>query len=561
MRRPEARRSETGRAPRRVARLGCALALWLLAPACSEAERRAADAGPDADVAADAEADADTPALAFPAAFRLGAATSAHQIEGGQTNTWTSWETLPQFAEHVVEPSGLATDHYHRFEADFDLARDMGLDTLRLSVEWSRVEPVRGQYDAAELAHYGAVVDALAARDLRPSLTLHHFTEPQWFDDLAGLTAPFDEHFCADGPSEGDFCAWANPDAPAVFGLWCGRVAAALGDRVDEWWTINELPGVWLGGYVAGDFPPGLTAPDLASVDARALPVLRNLLAAHVACYDAIHANDTVDADGDGEPARVGLTVGVGAVRPARPGDPDDQAAADQLFWAAGPLVVEAVTRGRLDADFDTDPEEEHPEWAGHLDILGVQYYASTVVLAFPIHPLLMGAPCVDPGDPALTSLLLEAGCPPAPTPDFPFDDAGALYGKQHDPDGLVEVLEAFHAGWPELPLVVTEQGYANDDVRRAGSIVRHLEACHRALARGIPLLGYYHWSLLDNFEWGRGYAVRFGLYAVDFAGDLARTPTLAADVYAEIAHARGISQPLLDAYAAPGPLRTEPPP
>lgn len=497
------------------------------------------------------------PALAFPSAFRFGAACAAHQVEGGQTNSWTWWETLPQLEDHTVEPSGMAVDHYNRFEEDLDLAQSMGLDTFRFSIEWSRIEPVRGQYDEDEIAHYRAVFEALKARGITPSVTLHHFTEPQWFSDLTKASEPFNDSFCPDGPSDTDFCYWTNSEAPAVFADFCGKMAAEFGEYADEWMTINELTGYWLAAAVSGEFPPGLTANTLEDMDEVALPVLRALLEAHAACYHAIHASDSVDADGDGEMARVGFTTGTGMARPADPGNDKDVEAARQAESLATYLAFDAAITGMLDADFDTVPEEHHPEWENTVDLLGLQYYASTVVVGEQVHPALWGVPCTNIDDDMLLAVQRAAGCPPPPTLDFPLGDEEppVVFGRQHDPEGLLEVMKLLDQRYPGIPIVITEHGVADYDGKRAGSIVRHLEACHKALEEGIPLEGYYHWSIMDNFEWGRGGAVRFGLFSVDYENDFARAPTVAAEVYGQIAAERGITKDLLDRWGGTEPL------
>ena len=144
----------------------------------------------------------------FPATFRFGVATAAHQVEGGQTNTWSEFETLPLYAGKTAHPAGDATDFYHRYAQDFDLAADLGMDVFRMSIEWSRVEPARGAWDADEIAHYRRVFEALAERDLRPSVTLHHFSEPTWWLGQSGLTAPVEDSFCAGGPTDAAFCGF-----------------------------------------------------------------------------------------------------------------------------------------------------------------------------------------------------------------------------------------------------------------------------------------------------------------------------------------------------------------
>lgn len=495
--------------------------------------------------------------MEFPLGFRFGAACSAHQVEGNLHNNWTQWESLPQFAGHTVEPSGIAVDHYGRFVEDLDLAAGIGLDTFRFSIEWSRIEPQRGEYDEEELAHYDAVFQALEERGMTSSVTLHHFTEPAWFTDLSKLSVPVNDSFCQDGPSDTDFCFWSNPDAPAVFADFCGLVAQRYGKYTDEWMTINELTGYWLSAAVTGDFPPGLTSSTLEEAQAVGLPVLRGMLQAHADCYRAIHEHDTVDADGDGIAARVGLTTGTGMARPADPDNAKDVAAAHQAESLATYMAFDAVATGMLDADFDAVPEEHHLDWEGTLDILGLQYYASTMVVGVQVHPLLLGVPCTNVDDETLIAIQLAAGCPPPPTMDFPLgpEEPYKVYGRQHDPEGLLEVLELLDKRYPGIPIVITEHGFANYEHKRAAALVRHLAVCHQAVEQGIPLEGYYHWAILDNFEWGFGFAIRFGLFTVDYDNDLARTPTVAADVYKQITEVHGLSAEVLDQWGGSGPL------
>ena len=476
------------------------LALALILVGCADSTSgdtpdAGADGAPDQatgqDASIDTGPDVGEPSLArlFPEDFRFGVATAAHQVEGGQHNTWSLFENLPQFSGFTAEPSGLATDHYHRYAEDFDLAAGLGMDVFRLSIEWSRIEPARGSYDEDEIAHYHDVFDAMAERGLQPSVTLHHFAEPTWWVDLTKVSEPYLDTFCADGPSDADFCAWTNEDAPAVFAAFCARMAAEYGDQVDEWMTFNEPQAYWVASTVTGEFPPplglpltGTTSEDLARFS---VPTLRNMLAAHVACYDAIHENDTVDADGDGQAAVVGLATGTGAARPAREGNEDDIAAAKQAEWVATFLFFDAIVSGELDTDFDMEPDEPHPDWAGKIDILGLQYYASTTVLGVALHPMLWGIPCMNlEGEDELLALELQLGCPPPPTNDFPLGDGDnpQVFGRQHDPEGLLEVLTLLNERYPALPLVITGE--------RLRRLPRQAGLLHRASPRRLSRRG-----------------------------------------------------------------------
>lgn len=550
-----------------------ALGLSLCFTACSDTASDPGDGDADGDEEVEADGDGEAAedgdgaeqdeaaeTKRFPDNFRLGAATAAHQIEGNQTNSWTWFETLPQYDGMTAEPSGLACDSYNRYEEDFDLAKSIGLDTMRLSIEWSRIEPKRGEYDLAEIEHYKQVFEALAARGIKPSVTLHHFTEPQWFTDLRNMEPKNNDTFCANGPSNEDFCFWSNPQAAPVFGEFCGLMAEHFGKYVDEWWSFNEIPGYWIGSSVMGDQPPVLSSPDMETINEVALPILRGLFDAHAACYKALHAKDEIDASDDGHKVRVGMTCGAGMVRPADPDNPAHVSAAKQGQYVSTLLIFDAVTQGKLDSDFDAVPDEYHAEWENTLDLVGLQYYASTKVIDMQLFPILEGTPCINMDDPTLPELLLSMGCPPPPTLDFPMGDFDepVVYGLQHDPEGLLEILQLFHDRYPEIPIVITESGFSNYNLKRAYSIVRHLNVAQQAIEQGIPLEGYYHWSLIDNFEWGSGYKIRFGLFSVDYENDQTRSPTIASQVYGEITEARGLTPEILKIYGGTGALPTD---
>ena len=186
--------------------------------------------------------------FSFPEGFLWGASTAAHQVEGNNSHSdWWAWEQ----AGRVKERSGLACDQYHRFADDFDLAASLGHNAHRCSVEWARIEPAEGRWNDEALAHYQEVVRALRQRRLEPIVTLHHFTNPQWFLARGG---------------------WERPESVRYFTRYVEKVVAALGDSVRYWITINE-PMVYVRmHYVQGLGPPGIR--DLA----RGLPVIEHLI-------------------------------------------------------------------------------------------------------------------------------------------------------------------------------------------------------------------------------------------------------------------------------------------
>ncbi|MCA9565751.1 MAG: family 1 glycosylhydrolase, partial [Myxococcales bacterium] len=283
----------------------------------------------------------------------------------------------------------------------------------------------------------------------------------------------------------------------------------------------------------------------------RFIEVVRNFIRAHVAMYEAIKEADTVDADGDGVAAQVGMTLSLVAWSPARDNepsdDPEDVAAAELMRYVYHEMFPQAVIEGRFDPNFDGVPEEEHPEWAGHLDWLGPQYYFRAGVTAkVPLLPLLGVAvcfsgfdfgSCLDPEDPTfwVPSMEYEYWAP-----------------------GLSEILIELSERWPNLPLVVTEAGIATENGdRRSENIVRTLEQIRIAQDQGADIRGYYHWSLLDNFEWSEGFEPRFGLFHVDFeTGE--RSPSSAVSVLSEITLSRRVSPELRQRFGGVGVMTEE---
>lgn len=513
---------------------------------------------PGDDIRADVEDTGDERTLVFGApgqlsteagrgSFRFGAATAAAQIEDGLTrNDWYAW-TLPAdeggagngtFVGDAVQGATRAVD-------DVQLVTGAGLDAYRFSVDWSRIEPDRDQIAEEGLAHYDAVLDALVAADVRPMITVHHFSSPLWVDDfLAG---------CGDGPTDANLCGWAHLEGGPLIveelAEHAALLAARYGDRVDDWCTLNEPVNYIIASYGAGVFPPGRNYL-LTDIDAL-LAAYRHYLSAHAAVYDAIVTNDTVDADGDGLVAEVGLTLSVADWVPARGNEPSDDPAdialAERVRYVYHELIPRSILEGSFDTDFDGVADEQHPDWAGKLDWMGVQYYFRAGATAEP--PLIQAidgmicfgtfdfGSCLPPEDPSHW----------VPSMSYEFYAPGWY-------NTIMELSEAF----PELPLTVTEGGIAADNgVRRAENIVRSLEQIHRAIRDGADVRGYYHWSLMDNFEWAEGYEPRFGLYRVDHdTGE--RTPTEGVDVLRAIAGSRQITAEQRDVLGGLGPMSPE---
>jgi beta-glucosidase len=428
----------------------------------------------------------------FPQGFLWGAATSAHQVEGGNTrNDWWRFERQPGKIANG-DLSGPACRHYERFDEDFALAQADGHTAHRLSLEWSRLEPRRGEPDEGEVRHYHEVLAALRRRGLTPVVTLHHFTNPLWVADQGG---------------------WENPRTILdfeAFARFCGR---EYGAEVDWWVTVNEPEVLAFRAYSEGLWPPQKRD------DTAALCAMSNLLEAHARAYRALHEEDRGDADGDGMPVRAGLAKNVVGLHGDRWWLPLDalRACFEDAVFNEGVLRCAATGTVDLSIPGARAVRRHVPGLAGSLDFLGLNYYTRWKVRMFAREPHVArrGVPLTD-------------------------------LGWEISPRGFEAAVR--RAARLHVPLLVTENGFADSRDRiRPRALVEHLLHLHRTMAGGVPVLGYLHWSLLDNFEWADGYRGRFGLYQVDFADpERPRHRTRSADLYARICKANALPPEVL---------------
>ncbi len=481
--------------------------------------------------------------------FRFGAASAATQIEDLDTNTDWYWFTAPTAMGGLGRGPfvGDAARGYTKAIEDIELLKAMHLDSYRFSMEWARIEPQRDVIDEAAITHYREFLVALEAAGIRPIVTVHHFSFPVWIDD------PRDTD-CASGPGPTNLCGLGHPVGGALVVEEMRQHAALLaerfGDLVDEWGTINEPVNYLLASHGIGYFPPGKQT--IFMLLEKFIPTVRDMMSAHAAMYKAIKAKDTVDADGDGVAADVGISLAVAEWTAANDNlvstDPLDVAARDKIIYVYHHLFIDSFVNGNFDADLDGTPDEQHPEWQGTVDWLGLQYYFRTGVSGHRgIVPVLDLTPCF--GDYDLGSCL--------PPTDKSF--CVPTMGYEYYPEGLYNVLKDYGARYPQIPLLVSESGIATEvGERRAENVVRALEQIERARGEGIDVRGYYHWSLYDNFEWNEGFVPRFGLYNVDYT-TYARTATLGATVLGEIAGARQLTGAQRSKYGGLGPMTPEP--
>lgn len=434
-----------------------------------------------------------TKTQAFPTDFQWGAATAAFQIEGGSTADGRGdsiWDRFCREPGRIAngDDATVATDHYHRWPQDLDLARDMNLTAYRFSVAWPRILPsAGGRVNEKGLAFYDRLVDGMLERGLAPFLTLYHWDLPQYLQDQGG---------------------WQHRDTVDHFVDFAQVVGRRLGDRVASIATFNEPSVTALAGYLIGIFPPGRRDMQ-ASLD-----VTHHQLLAHGRALRALRA--------DGLKAPLGIVCNMGPVHPASHSEADLQAAArhDLLI---NRLYLEPLLDGRYPERtqelLQARPqlrEGDMAEIATPMDFLGVNYYSRFVVDSTAPAPLLAAAP----------------------PPGAQLTDGGKEVYHAGLPELLLDTRRR-HANLP--PIHITESGCAwndavvegrVDDGFRVAYLQGQIAALGQALAAGVDVRGYFVWSLLDNFEWSLGYAKRFGLVHVDYS-TLERTVKASGHWYA----------------------------
>lgn len=426
----------------------------------------------------------------FPKNFLWGTATSGYQYEGNSLNTdFWQWEQGEGRIAHGHK-SGRACDWWEgrRWEEDFDRAAADGHNALRLSVEWSRIEPTPARWDEDALDHYREMVKGLRARGLTPMVTLHHYVNPLWVAERN---------------------SWETGEIVPLFQRYVRKVVKALGEHVSLWCTINEPNAYLYHCWVEGAFPPGKKDINLGFRAAV------NLLRAHAAAYRAIHELQPH--------ALVTLPILFTPIEPAHPGSSLDRWATQTQFNLFSGLFPDAIRTGRMRRLFGG---VSVPEVKGTLDFFGLQYYTAFVTR-------------------------------------FDLTRAGELFGRRSFPP-QAEVDDAnYYASYPAgffwslkwahqlgLPIYVTENGIGDEaDKLRPRYTLAHLRQLWRAANFNWKVRGYFHWSLVDNFEWERGWTHRFGLYALD-TETLVRTPRRSAQLYSEICKTNSLSSDIVARYA-----------
>ena len=428
----------------------------------------------------------------FPSDFLWGCSTASYQIEGGATEDGRGPSIWDQFCREPGRISdgkdgSIACDSYHRIDEDIGLLVELGVDAYRFSVAWPRVQPEgRGPANAKGLDYYSRLVDALLARGIEPWVTLYHWDLPLALERTGG---------------------WPERDTAYRFAEYAGMVYDSLGDRVKRWASLNEPWCSAFLGYRYGEHAPGKR-------DAvAAIRATHHLLLAHGLSAAAFRSRGV---EGD-----FGIIINPSTPRPATR-SPADAAAAhraslertalwlDPLFGRGYPAEYEALTGLAFPVE-----EGDMELISAPIDFLGVNYYNEESVKAAPAE-----------------SSPVEAA--PFGALSVPTWQEKTEMGWDVVPRGLLRILSTISREWAPKTLYVTENGAAFPDTadasgrvhdaRRIDYIRGHLGACRDAIAAGIPLKGYFAWTLMDNFEWAFGYSRTFGLVSVD-PDSLARTP------------------------------------
>jgi beta-glucosidase len=399
----------------------------------------------------------------FPKNFLWGASTSSHQVEGGNKNDWTRWETSKKRLEFLEKSglikkyglenfiSGKATDHYSLFENDFELAKELGHNATRFSIEWSRIEPEEGVFNQNEIEHYRKVIKKLRELKIEPFVTLWHFTNPLWFSEIGG---------------------WENKKSQYYFSRYAKKIGETLGEEINFWITLNE-PEI----YTLESFTLGLWPPNKKNIFSS-INTIKNMIAAHKAAYNELK--------------KINFKSNVGIAKN------------NIYFEAYGKNPFNKILKKIADHFWNyyflnkIDSAQ---------DFIGLNYYFHSRIKKFIFNQ----------------------------NENIKVSDIGwELY-----PEGIYHLLKELERY--KKPIYITENGLADSaDKNRGWYILEILKNVKKAIDEGVDVRGYFHWSLIDNFEWDKGFWPKFGLIEIDYK-TFERKPRPSAEIYKKICKTNSI--------------------
>ncbi|UCD83814.1 MAG: glycoside hydrolase family 1 protein [Deltaproteobacteria bacterium] len=472
--------------------------------------------------------------VGFPEDFLWGTATAGFQVEMGcptapcndENSDWYQWVTDPGIIEEGLVSGELPESgpgHYELYDTDFSLARDqIANNAFRMSIEWSRIFPtsteeingydsLKSAADPDEIQHYHDVFDSLKSHGIKPLVTLNHYSLPLWVHDGVACHADIDN--CSPA-------GWLDEELIInEIAKYSGFVAREYGGKVDLWATLNEPQAVILAGYFIPS-PERTNPPGIMGIDdtSKGVEVLFNMIEAHARMYDAVHQNDTADADGDGVAAEVGLVHNLTPFIPQDPESELDQEAAENGAYFFNNIILNGTIKGDLDTDLDGVIDEHRDDLAGRMDYLGINCYTRVTVTGLDSD---LGYPILN----FIPSTLWE------------------FY-----PKSIYDVI--MMAKPYGLPVIITENGTADPEGDETGPkfLIPHLSWVLNAIRDGADVRGYFYWTFMDNYEWNHGLSIKMGMFSFD-PTTKARTPKLNASVYREIASNNSINEELLEKY------------
>ena len=382
----------------------------------------------------------------------LGTATAATQIEGGdENNNWARFASLGKVADKTSPTR--AADHYVRWREDIDLMADMGMQIYRLGIEWSRIEPKRGEYSSEAIAHYREELEYIVSKGIKPLLTIHHFTNPLWFEDMGG---------------------WESKEAVDIFTSFARLVLSEFGDIVDEYITINE-PNV----YCTNSLFYGIWPPEKKSMRSL-VKAFGNMAAAHIKCYEMIHAyRQSIGKSADS--TKVGFANHLRVFEPKNPKNIIHKISARLTEYLFQGAITEAMMTGRCKFPV---ARVKGVKKGRYYDFIGINYYSRSTV----------------------------SGIADGTREDCFKNDLG--WEIYHE--GLIELSNKLSEKYgKEYPVYVTENGTCdNTDSFRPRFIYDQLKLICETDNR---IERYYHWSFVDNFEWAEGECARFGVVHINY--------------------------------------------
>lgn len=429
----------------------------------------------------------------LPDNFLMGSATAASQIEGSDPNTnWYKWGEDGKIANNGS--TIVASDHYNRYEEDILLMKEMNHDIYRMSIEWSRIEPEPGVFSDIGLDYYRKELTLLKEKDIKVLVSLHHFSHPQWFEDLG---------------------QWEHEENIKYFLNFCEKVVSEYTDLISEYCTINEPNVFAMDTFIDGKYPPGKKNDMKAYFSAS-----RNLIIAHKQAYEMIHS---IRSEAGYTDTKVGFAHHE-AYLEVKGLNPLTKLSKFMMNYAFHKIFLEGFINGRM--IFPLKKAKEVTE-GRYCDFLGLNYYSRHLIHSSSNVAMLFGEVRVD------ESL----------TADHLNDLNWEIY-----PRGLYQIGKRLYDEY-KLPLYITENGIADaKDEKRSKFIYDHLYEVSELIKEGVKIERYYYWSLLDNLEWAMGYDPRFGLIEIDYT-TLKRTIRESGRFYADICLSKEVNEEMISKY------------